>query len=163
MCEVTPCVTIMAMGLFSKVVTSKMNELLKSDEPEKTPPTEKELKEEEKRKIAQKEAEVERRKKHIKEEYQREKMRQNMRDKYGIEKKASSTDPGHCQPHAAMLEELKAEYGMDDKDAKELRDKMVRDAAERNAAKEKVEEKMEVRKMKKELKKDLGVDKCKQQ
>ena len=37
------------------------------------------------------------------------------------------------------------------------------DAAERDAAKEKVEHKMEVRKMKKDLKKDLGVDKCKQQ
>jgi len=37
----------MAMGLFSKVVTSKVNDLLKSDEPEKTPPTEKELKEDE--------------------------------------------------------------------------------------------------------------------
>jgi len=151
----------MAMGLFSKVVTSKVNDLLKSDTPEKTPPTEKELKEDEKRKIAQKEAEEERRKKHIKEEYQREKVRQNMRDKYGIEKKPSTR--ATVQPDAAMLEELKAEYGMDDKDAKELRDKMARDAAVRNAAKEKVEEKMEVRKMKKELKKDLGVDKCKQQ
>ena len=64
--------------------------LLKSDEPEKVPPSEKELKviqegvkieiligsffqEEEKRKVAQKEAEDERKKKHIKEEYQREK------------------------------------------------------------------------------------------
>ena len=64
--------------------------LLKSDEPEKVPPSEKELKviweevkirfwrsifqEEEKRKVAQKEAEDERKKKHIKEEYQREKV-----------------------------------------------------------------------------------------
>ena len=67
--------------------------LLKSDEPEKVPPSEKELKvasnearnwlitislklfqEEEKRKLAQEEAEKERKKKHIKEEYQREKV-----------------------------------------------------------------------------------------
>ena len=67
--------------------------LLKSDEPEKLPPSEKELKvasnearnwlittslklfqEEEKRKLAQEEAEKERKKKHIKEEYQREKV-----------------------------------------------------------------------------------------
>ena len=62
---------------------------MKSDDPEKVPPSEKELKvnqgevkiglrtnfqEEEKRKLAQKEAEDERKKKHIKEEYQREKV-----------------------------------------------------------------------------------------
>merc|ERR1712181_194498 len=81
------CWIKMAMGLLTKVVSDKMSGLLKSDEPEKVPPSEKELKEEEKRKVAQKEAEDERKKKHIKEEYQREKVRQNIRDKYGIEKK----------------------------------------------------------------------------
>jgi len=133
----------MAMGLLSKVVSDKMSGLLKSDEPEKVPPSEKELKEEEKRKVAQKEAEDERKKKHIKEEYQREKVRQNIRDKYGIEKKqpAKKSD----KQTAAMMEELRKEYGMDDEDAKELQNKMDKDAAERNAAKEKVEQKMEVK------------------
>jgi len=155
------CWIKMAMGLFSKVVSDKMSGLLKSDEPEKVPPSEKELKEEEKRKVAQKEAEDERKKKHIKEEYQREKVRQNIRDKYGIEKKQPTKKSD--KQTAAMMEELRKEYGMDDEDAKELQNKMDKDAAERDAAKEKVEQKMEVRKMKKELKKDLGVDKCKQQ
>merc|ERR1712032_986042 len=54
------CWIKMAMGLLSKVVSDKMSGLLKSDEPEKVPPSEKELKEEEKRKVAQKEAEDER-------------------------------------------------------------------------------------------------------
>merc|ERR1711874_68731 len=124
----------MAMSMLSKVVSSKVNGLLQSDEPEKVPPSEKELKDEEKKKLAQKEAEEERRKKHIKEEYQREKVRQNIRDKYGIEKKASTKKGGSGKPSAAMVEELKAEYGMDDQDAKQLQAKMSRDAAEREAA-----------------------------
>merc|ERR1712008_58454 len=97
-------------------------------------------------------------KKHVKEEYQREKVRQNIRDKYGIEKKQTTKKAD--KPTAEMLEEIKKEYGMDDEDAKTLKDKMAKDAADREAAKDKVEQKMEVRKMKKELKKDLGVDKC---
>merc|ERR1712088_777129 len=115
------CWTNMAMGLLSKVVSDKVSGLLKSDEPEKLPPSEKELKEEEKRKLAQKEAEKERKKKHIKEEYQREKVRQNIRDKYGIEKKQPTSKSD--KQKAAMMEELKKEYGLDD-DARELEDKM---------------------------------------
>ena len=98
-------------------------------------------------------------------------MRQNIRDKYGIEKKQPTKKSD--KQTAAMMEELRKEYGMDDEDAKELKDKMdkviqssafcshwqknpqilvnlnfmtfaFQDAAERDAAKEKVEQKMEV-------------------
>ena len=88
-------------------------------------------------------------------------VRQNIRDKYGIEKKQPTSKSD--KQKAAMMEELKKEYGLDDEDAKELEDKMKKvwslkqnlislppynfffqDAAERDAAKEKVEQKMEV-------------------
>ena len=74
------------------MVSSKIEGIFKSDDDEKAPPTEKELKvtwvtwadqlktnlfqEEDKRKKAEKAAEDERRKKHVHEEYQREKKRQ---------------------------------------------------------------------------------------
>merc|ERR1711874_39714 len=148
----------MSLNLLSKVVGNKVEGLFKSDEPEKSPPSEKELKDEEKRKLAQKEAEEERKKKHVKEEYQREKVRQEMRDKYGIQKKSSGG-----KPKTAVLEEIKKDYGMNDEDARVLQQKVSEDAAQREAAKAKVDKKMETRKMKKEIKKDLGVDKCKQQ
>ena len=91
-------------------------------------------------------------------------VRQNIRDKYGIEKKQPTSKSD--KQKAAMMEELKKEYGLDDEDAKELEDKMkkvwsletesqffasiqlfffIQDAAERDAAKEKVEQKMEVK------------------
>merc|ERR1711874_744054 len=140
----------MSLNLLSKVVGNKVEGLFKSDEPEKSPPSEKELKDEEKRKLAQKEAEEERKKKHVKEEYQRE--------KDGIQKKSSGG-----KPKTAVLEEIKKDYGMNDEDARALQQKVSEDAAQREAAKAKVDKKMETRKMKKEIKKDLGVDKCKQQ
>merc|ERR1712228_733835 len=117
-----------------------------------------ELKEEEKRKQAQKDAEEERKKRHVKEEYQREKVRQEMRDKYGIQKKNTGS-----RPKTEVLEEIKKDYGMNDKDARALQQKISEDAAQREAAKAKVDKKMETRQLKKELKKDPGVDKCKQQ
>merc|ERR1712183_1081789 len=147
-----------SLSILSKVVGNKVEGLFKSDEPEKSPPSEKELKDEEKRKLAQKEAEEERKKRHVKEEYQREKVRQEMRDKYGIQKKSTGG-----RPKTEVLEEIKKDYGMNDKDARALQQKISEDAAQREAAKAKVDKKMETRKMKKEIKKDLGVDKCKQQ
>ena len=49
-------------------------------------------------------------------------VRQNIRDKYGIEKKQPTKKSD--KQTAAMMEELRKEYGMDDEDAKELKDKM---------------------------------------
>ena len=49
-------------------------------------------------------------------------MRQNIRDKYGIEKKQPTKKSD--KQTAAMMEELRKEYGMDDEDAKELQNKM---------------------------------------
>ena len=49
-------------------------------------------------------------------------MRQNIRDKYGIEKKQGTKKSD--KQTAAMMEELRKEYGMDDEDAKELQNKM---------------------------------------
>ena len=49
-------------------------------------------------------------------------VRQNIRDKYGIEKKQPTSKSD--KQKAAMMEELKKEYGLDDEDAKELEDKM---------------------------------------
>ena len=147
-----------SLSILSKVLGNKVENLFKQEECEKVP-TEKELRNEEKRKLAQKEAEEERRKKHVKEEYQREKLRQEMRDKYGITKK----NVGVGKPKTAVLEEIKKDYGMNDKDARALQQKLSEDAAQREAAKAKVDKKMETRKMKKDIKKDLGVDKCKQQ
>merc|ERR1712215_270800 len=103
--------------------------------------------------------EEERKKRHVKEEYQREKVRQEMRDKYGIQKKST----GGGKTKTAVLEEIKKDYGLTDQDARALQQKVSEDAAQREAAKAKVDKKMETRKMKKEIKKDLGVDKCKQQ
>ena len=40
---------------------------------------------------------------------------------------------------------------------------MFQETEERDATKKKVDKKMETRALKKEMKKDLGVDKCKQQ
>jgi len=82
-----------------------------------------------------------------------------MRDKYGIQKKTS----GGGKPKTAVLEDIRNDYGMSDKDARALQKKISEDAAEKEAAKAKVEKKMETRKMKKEIKKDLRMDKCKQQ
>ena len=48
--------------------------------------------------------------------------RQNIRDKYGIEKKQPTKKSD--KQTAAMMEELRKEYGMDDEDAKELQNKM---------------------------------------
>ena len=78
-----------------------------------------------------------------------------------------------------MLEEIKKDYGMTDLEARELQRKMkevilqsgedwhvcttTQESEERDAAKQKVDKKMETRALKKEIKKDLGVDKCKQQ
>ena len=55
-----------SFNLLSKVVTSKVEGMFKSDDSEKVPPSEKELREEDKRKQAQKDAEEERKKRHIK-------------------------------------------------------------------------------------------------
>ena len=49
-------------------------------------------------------------------------VRQNIRDKYGIEKKQPTKKSD--KQTAAMMEELRKEYGMDDEDAKELQNKM---------------------------------------
>ena len=49
-------------------------------------------------------------------------VRQNIRDKYGIEKKQPTSKSD--KQKAAMMEELKKEYGLDDEDARELEDKM---------------------------------------
>ena len=59
-------------------------------------------------------------------------MRQNIRDKYGIEKKQPTKKSD--KQTAAMMEELRKEYGMDDEDAKELKNKMdkVRNAPPKN-------------------------------
>ena len=59
-------------------------------------------------------------------------MRQNIRDKYGIEKKQPTKKSD--KQTAAMMEELRKEYGMDDEDAKELKNKMdkVRNALPKN-------------------------------
>merc|ERR1719376_1485188 len=118
--------------------------MFKSEDSEKVPPSEKELREEDKRKQAQKDAEEERKKRHIKEEYQREKVRQEMRDKYGIQKKST----GGGKTKTAVLEEIKKDYGLTDQDARALQQKVSEDAAQREAAKAKVDKKMETRKMK---------------
>ena len=136
------------------------------------------LKEEDKRKQAQKAAEEERKKKHVQEEYQREKKRQEIRDKYGIAKKGNNSK----DKNKDLLEEIKKDYGMSDLEARELQRKMnevlilglgfvnsfivvffTQETEERDATKKKVDKKMETRALKKEMKKDLGVDKCKQQ
>ena len=93
-------------------------------------------------------------------EYQREKVRQEMRDKYGIQKKGGASGK---KDKAAVLDEIKKDYGMSDMDARALQKKLSDEEAQRDAAKAKVDQKMETRKLKKEIKKDLGVDKCKQQ
>merc|ERR1712050_206299 len=126
------------------MVSSKIDGIFKSDsDDEKTPPTQKELKEEDKRKQAQKAAEDERRKKHVQEEYQREKKRQEIRDKYGIAKKGNnSKDKGKD-----MLEEIKKDYGMTDLEARELQRKMNEETEQRDATKKK----METRALKKEI------------
>merc|ERR1712212_400601 len=108
-----------SVSILSKVVGNKVEGLFKSDEPEKSPPSEKELKDEEKRKLAQKDAEDERKRRHVKEEYQREKVRQEMRDKYGIQKKSAAG-----RPKTEVLEEIKKDCGMNDKDARALQQKM---------------------------------------
>ena len=137
------------------------------------------MKEEDKRKAAQKAAEDERKKKHVQEEYQREKKRQEIRDKYGIAKKGNNSK----DKSKDLLEEIKKDYGMSDLEARELQRKMnevllldlkfviifitifffTQETEERDATKKKVDKKMETRALKKEIKKDLGVDKCKQQ
>merc|ERR1712038_349914 len=149
----------MASSLLSKMVSSKVEGFFKTDsDDEKTPPTQKELKEEDKRKQAQKAAEEERKKKHVQEEYQREKKRQEIRDKYGIQKKGNNTKDKNKDKD--LLEEIKKDYGMTDLEARELQRKMKEESEERDAAKQKVDKKMETRALKKEIKKDLGVDKC---
>merc|ERR1712126_251028 len=75
-----------SLNILSKIVSSKVDGMFKSEEEDKEPPSEKELKEEEKRKLAIKQAELDRKKQHIDDEYQREKKRQEIRDKYGIAK-----------------------------------------------------------------------------
>merc|ERR1711953_1542606 len=152
----------MASKLLSKMVSSKIDGIFKGDsDDEKTPPTDKELKEEDKRKKEQKAAEDERKKKHVQEEYQREKKRQEIRDKYGIAKKGNNSKDKSKDKD--LLEEIKKDYGMTDLEARELQRKMNEESEERDATKKKVDKKMENRALKKEIKKDLGVDKCKQQ
>ena len=106
-------------NILSKVVSSKVSGILKSDEEEKEPPSEKELKDEEKRKNAIKAAELERKKQHIDEEYQREKKRQEIRDKYGIQKKADSG-----KDKQKVLKDMKKEYNLSEEEARELQQKM---------------------------------------
>merc|ERR1711953_1499433 len=152
----------MASSLLSKMVSSKVEGFFKTDsDDEKTPHTQKELKEEDKRKQAQKAAEEERKKKHVQEEYQREKKRQEIRDKYGIAKKGNNSKDKSKDKD--LLEEIKKDCGVTDLEARELQRKMNEESEERDATKKKVDKKMENRALKKEIKKDLGVDKCKQQ
>merc|ERR1712062_930612 len=138
----------MASKLLSKMVTSKIDGIFKTDsDDEKTPPTDKELKEEDKRKQAQKTAEDERKKKHVQEEYQREKKRQEIRDKYGIAKKSNSSSSKDKSKD--LLEEIKKDYGMSDLEARELQRKMNEETEERDATKQKVDKKMETGALKK--------------
>ena len=108
-----------SLNILSKIVSSKVSGILKSDEEEKEPPTEKELKEEEKRRNAIKAVELERKKQHIDEEYQREKKRQEIRDKYGIQKKADSG-----KDKQKVLKDMKKEYNLSEEEARELQQKM---------------------------------------
>ena len=108
-----------SLNILSKIVSSKVSGILKSDEEEKEPPTEKELKEEEKRRNAIKAVELERKKQHIDEEYQREKKRQEIRDKYGIAKKADSG-----KDKQKVLKDMKKEYNLSEEEARELQQKM---------------------------------------
>ena len=106
-------------NILSKIVSSKVSGIMKSDEEEKEPPSEKELKEEEKRKNAIKAVELERKKQHIDDEYQREKKRQEIRDKYGIQKKADSG-----KDKQKVLKDMKKEYNLSEEEARELQQKM---------------------------------------
>ena len=108
-----------SLNILSKIVSSKVSGILKNDEEEKEPPTEKELKEEEKRRNAIKAVELERKKQHIDEEYQREKKRQEIRDKYGIQKKADSG-----KDKQKVLKDMKKEYNLSEEEARELQQKM---------------------------------------
>ena len=108
-----------SLNILSKIVSSKVSGILKTDEEEKEPPTEKELKEEEKRRNAIKAVELERKKQHIDEEYQREKKRQEIRDKYGIAKKADSG-----KDKQKVLKDMKKEYNLSEEEARELQQKM---------------------------------------
>ena len=103
--------------------------------------------------------------------------RQEIRDKYGIQKKGNN-GKDKKKDHD-LVEEIKKDYGMSDLEARELQQKMnkvglapqivdsdildIQESEERDEAKRKVDKKMETRALKKEMKKDLGVDKCKQQ
>ena len=108
-----------SLNILSKIVSSKVSGILKSEEEEKEPPSEKELKDEEKRKNAIKAVELERKKQHIDEEYQREKKRQEIRDKYGIQKKADSG-----KDKQKVLKDMKKEYNLSEEEARELQQKM---------------------------------------
>ena len=108
-----------SLNILSKIVSSKVSGILKSEEEEKEPPSEKELKDEEKRKNAIKAVELERKKQHIDDEYQREKKRQEIRDKYGIQKKADSG-----KDKQKVLKDMKKEYNLSEEEARELQQKM---------------------------------------